>query len=368
MIATPELRRERDTLKAWLLECAYPLWWDPGADREGGGFHDRLDVAGRPIAGPKRARVQARQVFCYGLAAEFGWQGPSRAAMDHGRSVLEERFLRPDGLYRARIDPGAPNDAVDLYDHAFVLLADASLAAKGDATAEGRAAALLARLPRAAGDGFAEFDGEALNANPNMHMFEAFLAWTGQSVDVRWRELAAGQARLAMTRLVDPETGAVREFFGPDWAPAIAPRVWPGHQFEWAWLLMRWSLISGDTGALAAALRLVEVGERAGVDPARDVAVNALDGNLRPVDSATRLWPQTERLRAHLLAGALTGAGSCWDMALSALRGLNRFLDVPTPGLWRDSLESGDLTAPASSLYHIAGAVLQLDSVVEGRL
>jgi mannose-6-phosphate isomerase len=368
--ATRELRKERDRLKAWLVEHAFPRWWDPGADRESGGFHDRLDAAGRPIAGPKRARVQARQVFCYGLAAEFGWGGPWRAAMDHGRVVLEDRFRRPDGLYRTRLDPGAPSDAVDLYDHAFVLLADACLAAKGDAAAEGRAAALLGRLPRDPAGGFAELEGEGLHANPNMHLFEAFLAWAALTGTGAWREAAAGQARLAVTRLIDPAVGVVSEAFGPGWAApaAKARRVEPGHQFEWAWLLMRWSLISGDAGALATALRLIELGERAGVDPARDVAINALDGDLRPVDSATRLWPQTERLRACLLAGALTEAGSCWDMALSALSGLDRFLDVPTPGLWRDSLESGDLTAPASSLYHITGAVLQLDSVVEGRL
>jgi mannose-6-phosphate isomerase len=129
---------------------------------------------------------------------------------------------------------------------------------------------------------------------------------------------------------------------------------------------MRWSLVTGDAGALAAALRLIELAERAGVDPNREVAINALDGELRPIDLATRLWPQTERARANLLAGALTGASVCWAAAESAFRGLDRFLDVPTAGLWRDSLESDDLSAPASSLYHIVGAALQLDRVVEG--
>jgi mannose-6-phosphate isomerase len=365
---TDELRRERDRLKAWLVERAFPLWWEPGADQAGGGFHDRLDPTGRPIPGPKRARVQARQVFCYALAADFGWRGPWREAMDHGRAVLEDHFRRHDGLYRTRIDP--PDDAADLYDHAFVLLADACLAAKGDAAAQGRASALLGWLPRDPAGGFAELAGEALYANPNMHLFEAFLAWTAVVGAGPWREAAAGQARLALTRLIDPAVGVVSEAFGPGWgAPAArARRVEPGHQFEWAWLLMRWSLISGDAGALSAGLRLIELGERAGVDPDRDVAINALDGDLRPIDTAARLWPQTERLRANLLAGALTGAELCWDMALSALKGLDRFLDAPTPGLWCDSLESGDLTAPASSLYHIVGAVLQLDRVVEGRL
>jgi mannose-6-phosphate isomerase len=86
------------------------------------------------------------------------------------------------------------------------------------------------------------------------------------------------------------------------------------------------------------------------------------------VDSKTRLWPQTERLRVASLAAVLTGDASFWDMALKGAAGLQKFLDVPTAGLWRDSLESDDLTAPASSLYHIVGAIVQLDRVVEGEV
>jgi mannose-6-phosphate isomerase len=366
--ASAELRRSRDRLKAWLVRHAFPLWWKPGADLEAGGFHDRLNAQGFPLAGPKRARVQARQVFCYSLAADFGWRGPWRLAMDHGRAVLEERFRRPDGLYRTCLGEADVDDAVDLYDQAFVLLADARLAAKGDVAAEGRAAALLGRLPRDPAGGFAELaGGEGLHANPNMHLFEAFLAWAAVSANSAWRDAAAGQARLALTRLMDPDVG-VSEAFGPGWTPpeASARRVEPGHQFEWAWLLMRWSLVSGDARALAAALRLIEIGERAGVDPDREVAINALDGQLKPTDLATRLWPQAERARAHLLAGALTGADSCSAAAERAFRVLDQFLDVPTAGLWRDSLESDDLSAPASSLYHIVGAARQLDRVVKG--
>lgn len=353
----------RDRLKTWLVERAYPICWDAGADQERGGFHDRLDAFGRPLPGDKRCRVQARQVYAYAVAPELGWDGPWREAMDHGRSVLEDRFRRPDGLYRTRLAEG--DDTVDLYDQAFVLMADACLAARGDDEAADRAEALTADLRREALGGFAEFEGGPLNANPNMHLFEAFLAWTAQTGEGSWRIAAEGQARLAMLRLIDPATGAVSEVFGQGWTPAATRGVWPGHQFEWAWLLMRWSVLAGDAAALTTALRLIEVGERAGVDRDRNVAVNGLDGDLNLVDSGTRLWPQTERLRAHLLAGALTGDGACWDNALLAADGLWRFLDPA--GLWIDSLESDDRSAPASSLYHIVGAILQLDRVVEGR-
>lgn len=357
----------RDRLKAWLLEFAFPIWWNPGADLAGGGFHDRLDVAGRPIAGVKRARVAARQVFSYAVACEMGWSGQWRAAVDHGVAFLEAGHRRPNGLYRAFA--GAEDDKVDLYDQAFVLLALSSASGLGDEAAAEKARTLLALLSRETSGGFASLDGAGPEANPNMHLFEAFLAWTAAESGGPWRELAAGQARLAMTRLIDPDSGALSEHFGPGWAASSTSEriVEPGHLLEWAWLLLRWSLVSGDSAAFAAATRLIEVAERSGVDFERQVAVNSLDGDLNVVDAGTRLWPQTERLRVALLAGLLTGDASFWDVATDAAAGLDRFLDVPTPGLWRDSLESDDLSAPASSLYHIVGAIRQLDAAADGR-
>ena len=43
---------------------------------------------------------------------------------------------------------------------------------------------------------------------------------------------------------IDAHNGALHEFFDADWnpAPGIEGRiVEPGHQFEWAWLLLRWA-------------------------------------------------------------------------------------------------------------------------------
>ena len=357
----------RDQLKAWLLERAFPIWWNPGADLAAGGFHDRLDITGNPVAGAKRARVAARQVFSYAVAGELGWRGPWRAAMDHGLAFLEAGHRRPDGLYRSLA--GGNDNRIDLYDQAFALLALSSTCHLGDEASSEMARNLLALLPSEPTGGFADLDGGGPEANPNMHLFEAFLAWSEAEPGGPWSELAAGQARLAMTRLIDPESGVLSEHFGPGWTapPTNDQLVEPGHLLEWAWLLLRWSLVSGDSAAFAAATRLIEIAERSGVDSERHVAVNALDGNLDVIDARTRLWPQTERLRVALLAGVLTGDSSFWDVAMDAAAGLDRFLDVPTPGLWRDSLESDDLSAPASSLYHIVGAIRQLDAVADGR-
>ena len=140
-----------------------------------------------------------------------------------------------------------------------MLLALASAHQAGDAGAEAAARALVKRLPRHRLGGFIELAGDGLNANPNMHLFEAFLAWLEAGGDEGWRALAHGQARLAMDRLIDPASGAVIEHFAADWRAPAAPeerRVDPGHQFEWAWLLMRWNAIAGQPEALAAMIAM----------------------------------------------------------------------------------------------------------------
>ncbi len=361
----PDLLAIRDRLKAWLVEDAYPIWWEAGADRESGGFHDRLSLAGAPVAGPKRARVQARQAFCYARAAEFGWRGPWKEAMGRGFDFLERRHRGSDGLYRAFVGGDVDEAFVDLYDQAFVLLALAAAARVGDAQAPAAAEALLARLPAHPLGGFRGLgEGTTLRANPNMHLFEAALAWVEAGGEGRWLALAEGQAMLALDRLIDPATGALGEAFAESWrAPANLAdrRVEPGHQYEWAWLLMRWSRLADEPRGLAAALRLMDVAESAGVDPARGVAIDLLDGTLRPLCRSARLWPQTERLKAALLAAQMTGDAGFLTIARQALEGLAPYLEVPTPGLWRDRLEADGVfveePAKASSFYHLVVAI-----------
>lgn len=78
-----------------------------------------------------------------------------------------------------------------------------------------------------------------------------------------------------------------------------------------------------------------------------------------------RLWPQTERLKATLLAARLSGDEHYWSVAADAAASLFPYLDTRVPGLWRDlRLESGEFAegpAPASSFYHLVGALAALN-------
>src|SRR5947209_13580701 len=61
-------------LKVLMIEHSLPLWSNEGWDRTTGGFIERLDIQGRADRkGPRRVRVQARQIYCFAKAAQMGW-------------------------------------------------------------------------------------------------------------------------------------------------------------------------------------------------------------------------------------------------------------------------------------------------------
>jgi len=351
--------------RAWLLEAALPLWWTVGADHDGGGFLEALDAEGRPalLSAPRRARVQARQTFVYATAAALGWDGPWRQAARHGLDFLTSRYLRGPGAVAKSVSPdGTPgDDSLMLYEQAFAILAFSAVAQVEPDAGEVRdlaqrfREALSARLRLG---GYLEGGAHPHQANAQMHLLEAALAWedVGQA---EWRGVSDAIVRLALTRFIDPDRGVLREFFDPRWRPAPGESgrlVEPGHQFEWAWLLDLWARRRGEPEAGAAALRLYTAG-LAGIDRARGVAVDTLWDDLSLRNGAARLWPQSEWLRAALVFGDP-------DEATRAAQGLWFYLQTPARGVWRDKLRPDgrfvDEPSPATSLYHIFGACLAL--------
>jgi mannose-6-phosphate isomerase len=271
-------------------------------------------------------------------------------------------------------DGVAVDDCALLYDQAFALLAfatavplvgdDFNLAREG----EQLRGAIFMHLKRA-GEGFESGlpHGPLLLANPHMHLLEAALAWQDVDGGSEWRTLADQLGELALFRLIDPATGMLHESFGDNWVrtqDAVGRLIEPGHQFEWASLLMRWGHHRAD--AREAALRLMDVAERYGVQGG--VAINAIANDASIHNGAARLWPQTERLRAAAFSARLYGESRYWKMAAEAAEGLLRYLSTPVPGLWYDCLlPSGEFVeepARAGNLYHIVGAIDELAVLV----
>jgi mannose-1-phosphate guanylyltransferase/mannose-6-phosphate isomerase len=360
-----DLAGARSYYRDWLIEAAFPLWWEAGADHVGGGFLEALTDEGRPalLAAPRRARVQARQVYAYANAGALGWDGPWRAAARHGLDFLLARYLRGPGLVAKSVfvDGRPADESVMLYEQAFTILALSAMArvepgagALFDEAARFREA-LCARLHQG---GYLEGGDQSFQANAQMHLLEAALAWE-EAGDPSWAPISDAVARLALGRFIDGERGVLREYFDADWNPApdAAGRlIEPGHQFEWAWLLERWGRARGEAAAHEAALRLYAAG-LAGVDAARGVVVGELWDDLSLKDGFTRLWPQTEWLRAALVFGDPAEA-------TRAAQGLALYLQTPARGAWRDKLGPDgtflEEPAPATSFYHILGACLEL--------
>ncbi len=371
----------RDRLKTWALEEAYPLWWSAGADHVKGGFFEKLELGGEPVDGTRRGRVLPRQIFSFSLASELGWTGPWREAVEHGLSFYLSAYRRPDGLFRALIGPNGESldDTATLYDQAFAMFAAAAVArvAPDKADAMQRMAldvrqTLVATRKHPQGGFYLTAPPTApQGSNEHMHLLEACLAWTEIGGDSSWRVLADEIGDLALSKFIHAESGQILEFFDLGWGPApgVEGRICePGHQFEWGWLLLRWSKLGSREDAAVAALRMIDAGEAHGVDPARGAAINALLDDYSIHDDGARLWPQTERIKAAVLAAGLTGDAKYWAMAAAGAEGLLTYLRTPMPGLWRDKYLPDETfveePAPASSFYHIALAIAELDRAV----
>ena len=378
--AFADAARLRDRLKTWATDAAYPLWWKTGAD-PAGGFFEKLSLEGKPVQGPRRGRVLPRQIYSYSVAGDLGWTGPWREAVAHGLSFYLSNYRRPDGLFRALVGPDGASldDTAALYDQAFSMFAAAAVARIAPERAdEMRALAtdvrgkLIAARKHPQG-GFYLTDPPSLpqGSNEHMHMLEAMLAWSEIDSDPVWRAVADEIAELTLAKFIQAESGMLREFFDLDWnpAPGREGRICePGHQFEWGWLLLRWGKLTGRADATAAALRMIEAGETHGINLENGVAINALLDDFSIDDANARLWPQTERIKAAVLAAEITGDDKYWAMAAAGAEGLMAYLRTPVPGVWRDKMApNGDFVdepAPASSFYHIVCAIVEFDRAV----
>ena len=370
------VHRASQELSRWLSNDAYPLWASRGFDPVYGGFHETLDSNGQPAYEPRRIRVQLRQVYCFARAGSLGWTGEAQGLVTAGLSYVRAHYRRPDGLFRTLVAPDgtALDDRAFLYDQAFVLLALAQsqqlLGPRPDLIAEALQLreALSTHLKRP-DVGFSSSVSEPvpLLANPHMHLLEAALAWMQISSDPEWVALADEIVALAIGRFIDPATGALREQFAADWSllgSEVGSAVEPGHLFEWAWLLFRWSRAApGPVSSCAE--RFVEIGENYGIRGG--VAVNALLEDLTVSDASARLWAQTERLKAAVSLLKRSQESQRWLAAAIAVDGLSRFLTTRIPGLWHDWIMPDGRFAPArvpaSSYYHLVCAIAELATV-----
>jgi mannose/cellobiose epimerase-like protein (N-acyl-D-glucosamine 2-epimerase family) len=367
------------TLSEWFLEQALPRWWGAGTDHTHGGFFEKISLAGQVIDEPRRTRVTARQIYVFSVAHDMDWSGPALDAIDHGLSFLLNCQRQADGTFASSVSvDGAVIDArFDLYEQAFALFALARAY---------KAQPALTHLPEVAHAlydalllrwkhpvlGFEESNPSSLplKSNPHMHLLEALRAWSCLGSDAErqlWATRCDEVVSLCLRHFMDAEVGCILEYFDAQWLPMPDERgrLWePGHQFEWAWLLMCCSHGDVRGAGLLAAERLMALGEGHGVN-AKGLAINELWRDLSIKDGAAKLWPQTERIKAWVTHAARTVGSHERAQALTkvaqACEGLDVYLQGAPAGLWQEVVDANghfvEQPCRASSLYHIVGAI-----------
>jgi mannose-6-phosphate isomerase len=372
---------------SWLSSAVFPLWTERGI-ADDGSFFEALEADGHPSPVPRRAMVQARQIFSYVEAVKMNVLSSEVAVplVRRGTDALIEKYGLPSGAFGHAVDGAGrlENPQSELYTQAFVLFGLAqsyelvrSAGASDGASYKSRAKTLLAYLQRERrhpAGGYVEIKNNEIlfQSNPHMHLFEAAVCWARVDSDPAWADVCHEVFRLCMSRFIDSATGALCEHFDRDWQKQVsAGRFFfePGHHFEWAWLLHSYlnlfkhdlSKETVDTATVAAA-RLYALAEAHGV--VRGFAVDEVWSDFSVKKPSSRFWPQTERIKAAVELGrhARTELQPAFATAADeALTALWTYLDSPARGLWQDTRnEHGEFIpqpSKASSLYHIILAI-----------
>lgn len=358
------------------MDHALRIWSMDGWDSVAGGFVERLDGHGKAdLAAPRRVRVQARQIYCFAKAAQLGWY---RAGADVARCGLDDMLAKvksPDGqpgfVHILAPDGVVLNPLRDTYDHAFILLALATVyQLDRDVKIRAEIDSLMHFIDtqlRSTDGGYIEGIPASMprRQNPQMHLFEAFIAAFDATHDPTFQQRAGDIFGLFVSNLFDAKTGMLGEYFEQDWSRIEPVSVEPGHQAEWVWLLKQFERITGcPTGKYRAALLDSALRFR----DAAGLLVDEGDVHGKIVKSTRRLWPQTEIIKAWL-AQAESGVEGAADEARAALARLDKhYLQHPVKGGWYDQFDADGKsivrTIPASSFYHILCAVAEADRVL----
>jgi len=364
-------------LRQRIIEQCAPLWSTEGWDSRTGGFIDRLTPEGRAdVEAPRRVFVQARQIYCYAKLAQTGWYPDGRGIALKGLEHLLAKAKSPDGrpgyVHRLAHDGLILDPSRDSYDHAFVLLALATVyALDRDAQVRAEIDSLLAFLDerlRSPNGGVLEGWPASMprRQNPQMHLFESMIAAFDATHDAMFQNRAGDFFAVFLGSLYDKQSKVLGEYFEDDWAKIEPVSVEPGHQAEWVWLLKGFERITGcPTGRYRAELLASALRYR---DEATGCLVDEGDASGQIKRHSRRCWPQTEIAKAWI-AQAESGEAGAADEARAALARLDRhYLSHPVAGGWYDQFDregkSLVATIPASSFYHVLCAVVEAEQVL----
>ncbi|MEM7442466.1 MAG: AGE family epimerase/isomerase [Pseudomonadota bacterium] len=373
-------------LRSWTTDILLPFWASKGFDEKRGCFVEQLALDGTPNdPGFTRFRVQARQTYVFAHAHILGAGDYALPRALDGFAFLKRCWSEKDGGFpmRLTLDAEIVDPTIDLYDHAFAILALAWMhRATGEQEpldwAERVLSLITERMAHPAG-GFVEQlpvdSSKPRRQNPHMHLLEAFLAAHAATRDARWLAQAENMVGLLIDHFLDDQ-GTLAEFFDDEWRLKQGHEGQirePGHQFEWVWLLNRYRAQGGARDVDEIADRLMTFGVRHGIDTSEGqvlAAFNEIAPDGQIIDGSKRFWPQTEAIRAFAVMHEQAEDEGAAEMVRTLLAMLFQHYLSAEDGILRDGL-SRDGTAcdpfsPSSSLYHLWGAILEARDLIDG--
>lgn len=370
------LHTAANRLQDWIQHQALPLWITKGINPNNKANYERLLASGEvDFSASTRVRVQSRQIFFYAAAYERGWctQGKdiALAMMNFIRTEAHHPTATAGFSHLWDANWKIVDHKQDLYDHAFHLLALGwcyRISKDNDYILEAKK--IIAHLDKqfgTANGGWVEGD-YAYNCrrqNPHMHLFEAFMALYEASGDAAFLARASEMFGLFQAHFFDEKQQVLFEFFNDDWTlleGIKGQQVEPGHMMEWVWLVDWYSRLTGRpvkhyTDALYNNGLAKGVAKSGLLFDAITPSGDIIDGN-------KRCWGITELIKASLVQ-IRNGHPDAENIAVKAVDDLfTYYLCAPTPGSYVDQRGINDEivvdTAPASSLYHIIVAAMEL--------
>jgi len=307
-------------------------FYDPRVVDPAGGFFQNFSDDGRVFDAAGRHLVSStRFVFNYAMAGRYFGQKDYLARARLGLEFLEQRHRLPSGGYAWLLDGATVVDATNhCYGLAFVMVAGATALLAG--VEEGRPSLeaawdLLETYFWEAGQGLYRDEASPdfsevspyRGQNANMHACEAMLwAWEATG-EARFLDRAALLADNVTRRQAALAGGLVWEHYHADWSvdwdynrddPKHLFRPWgfqPGHQTEWAKLLLILSRHAPEAWHLPTARALFDRAVEKAWDPEHGGLCYGFDLQGQVCDGDKYFWVQAESLAAAKLLELATG-------------------------------------------------------------
>jgi mannose/cellobiose epimerase-like protein (N-acyl-D-glucosamine 2-epimerase family) len=390
--ATPDFRSRgfllghvRDTMAFYHPRCIDPA----------GGFFQFFKDDGSVYDPHTRHLVSStRFIFNYSMAWQAFGEPAYRDAVRHGVAFLRSAHRNPDtGGYAWVLHDGRVQDATNhCYGLAFVVLAYAKALEAGMEEARGwleETWDLMERRFWEPAHGLYADEADAdwqlspyRGQNANMHACEAWLAAYEAARDTRYLQRAQLLAANMAGRQAALAGGLVWEHYHRDWSVdwdynrgdrSNIFRPWgfqPGHQVEWAKLLLILDRHAPDAGHLPRARELFDRAVAMAWDEAHGGLVYGNDIEGHVYDADKYFWVQAEALATAALLAARTGDegyrqwyGRIWGYSW------RHFVDHEHGAWYRilgpDNRRLTDEKSPAGKTdYHTMGACYEVLKVV----